>query len=51
MLLSNVLVFDKRLGIFQSMCLCSKHCPPAPLMRSVHDLGALRRLIAHLGAA
>jgi hypothetical protein len=51
MLLSNVLVFDKRLGIFQSMCLYSKHCPPPPLMRSVHDLGALRQLIAHLGAA
>jgi hypothetical protein len=51
MLLSNVVVFDKELGIFQNMCLCSRHCPPAPLMHSVHDLGALRRLITHLGHA
>lgn len=48
MLLSNVVVFDKQLGIFQHMLLCSKHCPPPPLMRSVHDLGALRRLISHV---
>jgi len=48
-LLSNVLVFDKQLGVFQQMLLCSKHCPATPLMRSVHDLGALRRLISHAG--
>lgn len=51
MMLSNVQVFDQRLGVFQNLSLCSKHCPPAPLMHSVHDLRALRRLIAHLGAA
>jgi hypothetical protein len=51
MMLSNVQVFDQRLGVFQNLSLCSKHCPPVPLMQSVHDLSALRRLIAHLDAA
>jgi len=51
MMLSNVQVFDQRLGVFQNLSLCSKHCPPAPLMQSVHDLRALRRLIALLVAA
>lgn len=48
MLLSSVCVFDKRLGVFQSMLLCSRHCPATSLMRSVHDLEALCRLIAHV---
>jgi hypothetical protein len=46
-MLSCVSVFDKSLGIMQSLFLCSKHCPPQVHMGCVHDLCALRRLIKH----
>jgi hypothetical protein len=46
--LISVCVFDKALGIMQNFFLCHKHSPPAPLMRSVHDLAALRCLVRHL---
>ena len=46
-MLSRVSVFDKALGIMQSLFLCSKHCPPQVHMACVHDLCALRRLIKH----
>ena len=48
-MLSSTVVFDKKIGIMQQLYLCSKHCPAAPLMRSVHDLAALRCLVRHLG--
>jgi len=48
LLLSAFSVFDKRLGVVQSLYLCSKHSPPAALLHSVHDLGALRCLVSHL---
>jgi hypothetical protein len=46
-MLSHVSVFDKTLGIMQSLFLCSKHCPPQVHMGCVHDLCALLRLIKH----
>jgi hypothetical protein len=47
-LLTAAAVFDKKLGIVQQLFLCSKHSPPSTLMRSVHDLAALRCLVKHL---
>jgi hypothetical protein len=46
-MLSRVSVFDKTLGIMQSLFLCSKHCPPQVHMQCVYDLCSLRRLIQH----
>lgn len=48
MFLSLVTVFDKRLGLMQSLFLCSKHCPPPAQMKYVYDLASLRRLVTHL---
>ena len=48
-LLTEVQVYDKQLGIMQNFFLCSRHCPPAQLLRNAHDLQALRRLVKHLG--
>lgn len=48
MFLSQVTVFDKRLGLMQSLFLCSKHCPPPAQMQYVYDLASLRRLVTHL---
>jgi hypothetical protein len=47
-LLTSVTVFDKKLAIMQKLLLCSKHCPAAPLMASVHDLASLRTLVSHI---
>jgi hypothetical protein len=48
MCLLPVTVFDKKLGVMQSLFLCSKHCPSAAQMQYVYDLASLRRLVTHL---
>ena len=50
MCLVPVHVFDKRLGVMQSLFLCSKHCPSAAQMQYVYDLASLRRLVTHIGS-
>ena len=46
--LTTVCKFDKHLGVMQNLFLCSKHCPPALLLGSAHDLASLRTLIKHI---
>ena len=47
--LQKVYVFDKKLGVMQTVFLCSKHCPPSAQMQYVHDVTSLHCLVNHLG--
>ena len=43
-------VFDKRLGVIQSLFLCNRHNPTPLQMQYVYDLGSLRLLVKHISS-
>lgn len=46
--LSPQYVFDKRLGVMQSLFLCSRHNPAPAQMQYAYDLRSLRLLVKHI---